>query len=150
MKVRAASRRGTLLILSLLLVLGGTATLLYSDFIGEQSPESFSVCEETESATGVPRPECAASDIRIESGVSAGTEFGFALAAGHLNGDDREDLVVGDPERNRVYIFFGRGSATSAYGLAEDVLDRGITADTQADVILERPTGAPGSWTDTG
>jgi hypothetical protein len=148
MKARVDSRRprALLVALALSLVLGATVSLLYSDFLGESTPESFSVCEESQTDAGAPRPECAASDIRIESGVAAGSpsEFGFSLAVGHLDGDDRADLVVGDPERNRVYIFFGRSSATSAYGLADDVLDRGIVAETQADVILLRPLGTPG------
>ena len=57
MKARAGSRQSRIMltILSLSLVLGGTVTLLHSDFLGSPSPESFSMCEESETDTAAPR-----------------------------------------------------------------------------------------------
>ena len=47
------------------------------------------------------------------------------------------DLVVGDPRRNRVYIFYGRTSAKEGYDLdPEDPLDRAVSPEERADVIL--------------
>jgi hypothetical protein len=129
--------------LALLLSLFVTPT--HSDFIGQAIPAGFSLCEAEQDAFGQDRPECQASDIRFDAVPASGTSrFGFAMAAGRLDGDDLDDLVVGDPARNRVYVFFGRSSTTAAYGLAEDVLVRGVSAETAADVILERDPAVPG------
>ena len=100
---------------------------------------------------GAPRPECQAGDIRFQAGAAennenpVSTRFGFAVAAGDLNGDGRVDLVVGDPENNRAYVFFGRASVTAGYGLdAATLFDRAVAAETQADVILVRdPSTSP-------
>jgi hypothetical protein len=120
-------------------------TTIYPDFLGADAPAGFSLCEEAEDASSAPRTECEASDIRFQVQVGQGDsgEFGFSIAAGHLNGDDLIDLVVGEPQRNRVYIFFGRPSATTSYGLAADVLDRGAPVESNADVILFRDPAIP-------
>jgi hypothetical protein len=123
------------------------------DIVGAVLPESFSVCEDAEDDNELPREECQASDVRFQADAAAGgeTDFGFSTAAGFLNGDEFEDLVVGDPERNRVYIFFGRRSVTQAYGLdPEDLADRMVAAETEADVILFRDPSLPGDVASLG
>jgi hypothetical protein len=129
----------------LLAVVGGSPAK--ATVIGATTPESFSVCEAATDVSGAPRPECQASDIRFQgdSASSADSDFGFAVASGRLNGDDLDDLVVADPKRNKVYIFFGRVSTKTAYGLDPAVLsDRTVAPDTKADVILERNQPFPG------
>ena len=128
--------------LVIVLAVGGWTSR--SDFIGQGVPASLSVCEETTDDEGNPRPECLASDIRFDAQLSGGAgQFGFSMAIGLLNGDDLEDLAVGDPQNNRVYIYFGRPSTTSAYGLASDVLARGVPATNNADVVLFRDPAIP-------
>ena len=139
-------RIGTWMVALILLAAG--VTTAWAEVIGESGPTSFSVCEEAEVEPGQPRDECQAGDLRFEL-VGSGGQFGFALAAGQLNGDELVDLVVGDPAGNRVYVFFGRADATSAYGLdPAELADRMVSADTQADVILRVPAvpGQPGSF----
>src|SRR4029078_9406380 len=87
--------------------------------IGADQPASFSVCEAATDPSGAPREECQGGDVRFQAapGARAASDFGFAVASGRLNGDALDDLVVGDPKTNKVYIFFGRASATAAYHL---------------------------------
>ena len=129
-----------------LLVAGAVA--VRADVLGGSDPTSFSLCEQSETEPGQPRDECQAGDLRFEL-VGAAGQFGFALATGHLDGDDLVDLVVGDPAGNRAYIFFGRTDASAAYGLdPADLADRMVSAEAQADVILRVPAvaGRPASF----
>jgi hypothetical protein len=141
----ASRRRPAVPAAAALIALAGSVAWIYAVFIGAGSPTSFSVCEQADDGSGEPRLECQASDIRVQA-TDASAEFGFAVATGRLNGDGLVDLVVGDPGRNRVYVFFGRASATAAYGLAEDVLDRGIDPEARADVILDAGGAGAGSF----
>ncbi|MBI3450384.1 MAG: putative metal-binding motif-containing protein [Acidobacteria bacterium] len=130
-------------------LLAGVAALspARAEFIGGAAPASFSVCEEATDAQARPRPECQASDIRFQyDGANpAASQFGFAVAVGKINGDDLADLVVGDPARNRVYIFLGRVSAQAGYSLdPNDIAARMVSADASADVILTRDPPFPG------
>jgi hypothetical protein len=121
--------------------LPGSGVPVYPGFIGEDFPTSLSVCEQEEDGNGDPRPECQAGDVRIELQTSADdpvpSEFGFSLATGLVNGDEFADLVVGDPGRDRVYVFFGRKSVVAGYDLNPEMLfDREVSPEDQADVIL--------------
>ncbi len=141
---RSALRRGLPV---LTLVLAAAVSPVRPVTIGADEPASFSVCEAARGANGAPREECQAADLRFQgaSGGAGDSDFGFAVATGRLNGDDLDDLVVGDPKRNRVYIFYGRVSAQASYDLdPSDLADRAVSADTQADVILTREFSFPG------
>ncbi len=52
---------------------------------------------------------------QITSGSSSGTndEFGFSVAYGQLNNDVYDDVIVGVPGANKVYIFYGSGLMNS-------------------------------------
>src|SRR5207247_11328600 len=93
---------------------------------------------------GAPRRQCDAGDLRLQIASQTGSQFGVSVATGELTGDTLVDPVVGDPARNRVYIFYGRASAKQAYGLLPDSLNRGVNPDTQADVVLWRNPSIPG------
>ncbi|MCP3980041.1 MAG: hypothetical protein GY716_12115 [bacterium] len=108
-------------------------------FVGEDLPESFSMCEELGGSGQAPRPECEGSDVRFRSTGAGDSQFGFSLASGNLNGDAFEDLVVGDPQNNRVYVFFGRKSLVAGYELDPLTEDRTVVAEDRADLILEPP-----------
>jgi putative metal-binding protein len=114
--------------------------------LGANAAASFSLCESATDSGGLPRPECQGGDIRFQAdGANGGSTFGWSVATGKINGDDLMDLVVGDPGRNRVYIFFGRVSAKDGWGLDPASLsDRMVSPDTQADVILSREPLFPG------
>ena len=142
---RAVAVRSVFPFLALVAFVAGAPA--HATVIGATTPESFSVCEAETDISGAPRSECQAGDIRFQgSSVDpAESNFGFAVAAGRLNGDNLDDLVVADPKRNRVYIFFGRVSTKTAYGLDPAVLaDRMVSPETKADVILERDQPFPG------
>ena len=140
--VRQKLRRSLGLGLAIAIMLG-TGGPTRTDTVGSTLPESFSLCEEALDDNAAPRPECQAGDIRFQAETGAGeSDFGFAVASGHLNGDEFEDLVVGDPQQNRVYVFFGRLSAADGYGLAPQDLVREVAAGT-ADVILEAGAAGP-------
>lgn len=125
-------------------LLCGTSDAARATVIGSALPASFSVCEQAEDGNGFPRQECQAADLRFQPGVSGSSDFGFSMATGDVNGDGLADLVVGDPDRNRVYIFLGRPGAAAGYGLdPEDLADRQVSAETQADVILEPGPSTP-------
>ena len=128
------------------LLAGGLAALCAvpaaAGVVGSTVPSSFSVCERATDANEVPRPECTGSDVRFQAGEGsfAGTEFGFSVASGFLNADDEEDLVVGDPARNRVYVFLGRRSVEAGYGLdPAQLADREVSAESGADFVLTAP-----------
>lgn len=142
-RLRRAGVYGTILSVALL----AFSSRAGAGFVGEVAPESLSVCEAATDATGRPRDECQGGDLRFQfdGPLPAGSEFGFSIAVGRLNGDDQADLVVGDPKRNRVYIFMGRLNAPGAYSLdPNDLADRMVSADTLADVILTREPDFPG------
>jgi len=142
---RISSRHASrLLFVMAVLLVCGPVSVTFPVFIGSSTPASFSVCEAPLDASGAPRPECQAGDIRYQTANPAGSQFGFSIATGHLNGDYLIDVVVGDPARNRVYVFYGRPSVTQAYGLAQDSLNRGVDPDAKADVILLRDPAVPG------
>ena len=122
----------------------GTFPPAYPEILGTTTPVSFDMCEQPLDASGAPRPECQAGDVRYQIANQTGSQFGFSVATGQLNGDSLLDLVVGDPGRNRVYIFFGRTSVKQAYGLLPDSLNRGVDPDVQADVILWRDPSVAG------
>ena len=52
---------------------------------------------------------CDEADLLLQTpaGQLPETEFGFAVAMGHLNGDLFSDLVVGAPGEGKVYILYG-------------------------------------------
>jgi len=106
-------------------------------FVGGQTAASIDLCDTPQDPNGAPRPECKGSDIRFEADPNVPGQFGFAVATGRLNGDALTDLVVSDPQRNRVYVFFGRVDLDGAYGLDPNVTaDRRVAPETQADVIF--------------
>ena len=136
-------KKAALMALPILLALAFSQAIRSDVYVGENLETSFSVCEAEEDTEGVPRPECEASDVRFQA--DTGTGFGFSIAAGHVNGDEFEDLVVGDPVQGRVYVFFGRLSVQASYGLDPETLeDRMVSPETEADVIFYRPP-APGT-----
>ena len=115
--------------------------------LGSSTPDSLSVCDAAQASSGAPRPECQGPDMRFDAGPDGAvdSDFGFAIATGRLNGDDLADLVVGDPKRNRVYIFYGRQSLKDSYGMDPAALaQRVIAPDARADVILAREPLFPG------
>jgi len=131
---------------ALVAALGASTQWTFAVFVGANAPATFSVCEQRDDGSGEARTECEASDIRLQGAAGAAPGgFGFAVATGRLDGDDLADVVVGDPSRNRVYVFFGRPSATAGYGLSEGSLERGVDAATRADIILE-PSANVGSF----
>ncbi len=135
---RAAARLAAPAVL-LLCVMALSVTRVQPVFVGGPTAASIDLCDTPNDPNGVPRPECKGSDIRFEADPAIAGNFGFSVAAGKLNGDTLVDLVVGDPQRNRVYIFFGRKDADQAYALdPNDMTDRKVSPETQADVILTR------------
>lgn len=142
--LRHGRARGLALTLAVLVLAGWSPVT--AEIVGQDFPESFSVCEAPEGAGAAPRPECQGGDLRFQAATSGPSRFGFASASGDLNGDGRDDLVVGDPGTERVYVFFGRPSAVAAYGLdPSDVGDREVSAEADADLMLD-PTGPAGSF----
>ncbi|HKY31474.1 MAG TPA: putative metal-binding motif-containing protein [Candidatus Polarisedimenticolia bacterium] len=128
-----------------------SVTRVEPTFIGGQTPASFDLCEPLQDPNGVPRPECQGGDIRFEADPSVQGQFGWSVATGHLNGDALADLVVGDPQRNRAYIFFGRVSANAGWGLdPNDPVDRRVGAESQADVIFDLGPSFPGQPSSLG
>ena len=144
MKHSLRSPRLPLILSIILIVFSGTIVTTHPQFVGENVPDSFSLCEEAVDGTGGERDECEASDIRFDLNSATGSQFGFSVAAGFLNGDSRVDLAVGDPVQNKVYIFYGRRSAQGSYGLLADQLERGVSPEDQADVVLFRDPAVPG------
>ncbi len=130
-----SGRVSRLLFVLAVLFVCGPVSVTFPVFLGSSTPESFDLCEEPLDQSGAPRLECQAGDLRFQIANLTGSQFGFSVATGELNGDTLVDLVVGDPARNRVYIFYGRASAKQAYGLLPDSLNRGVNPDTQADVV---------------
>ena len=139
-----AGRVSRLLFVLAVLFACGPVSITFPVFLGSTTPESFDLCEEPLDQSGAPRLECQAGDLRFQIANQTGSQFGFSVATGELNGDTLVDLVVGDPARNRVYIFYGRASVKQAYGLLPDSLNRGVNPDTQADVVLWRDPSIPG------
>ncbi len=129
--------------LILTLVMGMAVVALYAQFVGEDAPESFSLCEQAQDDTGGLRDECEGSDIRFDMASGSGSQFGFSVAAGFLNGDNLADLAVGDPAANKVYIFYGRASAEATYGLLAESLERGVSPESTADLVLFRDPAIP-------
>lgn len=57
-----------------------------------------------------------ASDLVYFNGNSAGDEAGYAVAGGgDVNGDGYDDILIGAPTANAVYLFYG-GKGGTAYG----------------------------------
>ncbi|MGH9869013.1 MAG: putative metal-binding motif-containing protein [Candidatus Polarisedimenticolia bacterium] len=132
----------------LLSVMALSVTRVQPTFVGGQTAASIDVCDTPEDPNGAPRPECKGSDIRFEADPAVPGNFGFAVATGRLNGDTLADVAISDPQRNRVYVFFGRKDVNQAYGLdPNDTNDRKVSPETQADVIFTRDAfpGQPAS-----
>ncbi len=131
-------------------LLGSLAPPVFAEVIGASTPASFSLCESATDGSGLPRPECQGGDVRFQADTGTASapissDFGWSIATGKINGDDLVDLVVGDPVRNRVYVFYGRVSVKDGYGLDPASLSaRMVSPDTQADVILTREPLYPG------
>ena len=76
---------------------------------------------------------CDGPDVRIQGLViDDERNVGFSVAFGHLNNDGLQDLVIGSPAEESVFIFFGRAEFA---GLAASSDDRAFNA-ASADVVL--------------
>jgi len=80
-------------------------------------------------------PVDAAVDVLLLAENSAGDSFGTAVALGDLDGDGRDDLLVGAPFANagvadcgRVYVFLGSGLAATRSAAADDATFTGSQA----------------------
>jgi hypothetical protein len=97
------------------------------------------------------------------SGEAAGDNFGFAVsAAGDVNGDGFDDMIVGamwndagGPDAGRAYVYFGNpaGEAVGQLtltGKADDEFGRsvGFAGDVNADGYADVIVGAPGRYLD--
>jgi hypothetical protein len=101
-----------------------------------------------------------AADL-VFTGEAQGDEFGTSLAAGDVNGDGIDDLIVGAPlnsfvdaNAGRVYVFFGAASIASKSAQLADVKLSGlpthdsfgtsvIAGDVDGDGVADILIGAP-------
>jgi len=100
-------------------------------------------------------------------GENAGDNLGFTVAAGDVNGDGRDDVIVGarfaqaggQPAVGKAYVFFGRPDIGGAFDMASGTADVTIigentgdftsialaTGDVNGDKIADILLGASGS-----
>ena len=102
-------------------------------------------------------PDLGTAPLRLD-GLGSGARAGHSVAWGDLNGDEQDDLVVGAPGTNTVYVVYGPLGGVVDLSLADVILTGpdgssagetlavvdDLTGDTTADLVVGAPDSSGG------